>query len=143
MPAIAIFAIFGAVRCFGLVDKYVYPVLFVWWLALIFPGLLTACFRKTRGWTAAAMVWWSYLFGAYVWLNALTTTVLLCGWFWAIIGLFFAGVGVVPIALIALGWHGEWSMFWSLVLNIVTFWVVRLFGIWLMTKCPDYVPDAI
>jgi hypothetical protein len=143
LPAIGIFALFGAVRCFGLVEKYVYPVIFVWFLALIFPGLLTACFRKTRGWTAMAMFWWSYVFAGYLWLDALTVVVLLWGWFWAAFGLLLAGLGVFPIALIALGWHGEWGMFWSLALNIVLFWIVRLAGIWLMTKCPDYDPDAI
>lgn len=142
IPAIVLFAVFGAVKSFATIDKYTYPVLFVWFVALIFPGLIMACFHKSRGWAAGAMIWWSYLYAAYLWLNALCIAVSLAGWFWAIIGAVFMGVGVFPVSLFAMGWHGEWRGFWELILNIATYFVIRFFGLWLLAKYAER-QDAI
>src|SRR5438046_9731864 len=51
----------------------------------------------------------SYVFGATLWVWSLLLTYTLWGGFWLFIGLFMAGVGVVPLAMIATFFKGMWA----------------------------------
>lgn len=73
-------------------------------LALMFVLLVLlplAVFRRSRTFASVAMLIVSYVFGATVWMEGLLLTMALWGTFAVIIGLFFMGVGVVPIAMLA------------------------------------------
>jgi type IV secretory pathway VirB2 component (pilin) len=49
------------------------------------------------------------------------------------VGLIFAGVGVVPVALLAALFHAEWSVLLELVVGIVLTFGARFLGLWLTT----------
>ena len=65
---------------------------------------------------------YSYIFGAPLWMEGLLFTLLIWGVGAVFIGLFIAGVGVVPIAMLATLFKGMWGPFIELVLlTIMTF----------------------
>src|SRR5436309_3166446 len=97
----------------------------VWLSALLFPWLAAinalallvtlfvllpnAVFSSTPKFAGSGMMIVSYVFGATVWVWSLLLTYTLWGGFWLFIGLFMAGVGVVPLAMIATFFKGMWA----------------------------------
>src|SRR2546422_8079749 len=89
----------------------------VWLSALLFPWLAAinaltllvtlfvllpnAVFSSTPRFAGSGMMIVSYVFGATLWVWSLLLTYTLWGGFWLFIGLFMAGVGVVPLPVIA------------------------------------------
>ncbi len=87
----------------------------VWLSALLFPWLAAinalallvtlfvllpnAVFSSTPKFAGSGMMIVSYVFGATLWVWSLLLTYTLWGGFWLFIGLFMAGVGVVPLAM--------------------------------------------
>lgn len=124
------------------------PVLFIWggiklgtvlipWLYLasgiaflvnIVIFLPMAIFRNTREWAGVCMFFSSYVFGLTLWFLGLLLTYIIWGGFAVFIGLFLAGVGVVPVAMLATLFKGLWGPFGILIgLTILTFGT-RIFG---------------
>jgi hypothetical protein len=68
----------------------------------------------------------SYVFGLELWLRSLLFTYILWGGFWVIVGLAFAGVGVLPMALLATGFAGYWDVFLWLCIGMVTTYGSRI-----------------
>lgn len=66
----------------------------------LFVLLPLALWRKTRGGAGVALHYVSYLFGLTTWLLGAAVTFTSFGWVGLIIGLFIAGVGVVPFGII-------------------------------------------
>ena len=58
-------------------------------------------FRRTRTASAAAIYFSSYIFGFVTWLQGFIVTLYFWGVIGVVVGLFIAGVGVVPIAMLA------------------------------------------
>ena len=78
--------------------------------------------RATRGFSSVALFIASYVFGATLWMEGLLLTLFIWGLGAVFIGLFLAGVGVVPIAMLATLLKGMWSPLIELVLlTIMTF----------------------
>jgi hypothetical protein len=103
--------------------------------SILFLILLPLCLiRKVRGFAAIAILLISYVFGITVWMEGLLITLSTWGVGAVIFGLLFAGVGVVPIAMLAALFHGMW---WELldltVLTALTFGC-RFFSIWIAEK---------
>jgi len=89
---------------------------------VIFVFLPLAIPRTTRGFSSLALFITSYIFGATLWMEGLLFTLLIWGVGAVFIGLFIAGVGVVPIAMLATLFKGMWGPFIELVLlTIMTF----------------------
>ena len=64
----------------------------------------------------------SYVFGATLWMEGLLLTLAIWGVGAVVIGLFMAGVGVVPIAMLATLLKGMWAPLIELVvLTVMTF----------------------
>jgi hypothetical protein len=103
-------------------------------LILLLVFLPLSIFRKCRGWCAAAFIYWSYLCGLSLWMTSLLVTLNLWGLTAAIIGLLFMGVGILPVALLACIFKGEWSIFFQLILQLVFLIGCRLFGFYLAHK---------
>lgn len=85
------------------------------WIAFalaVFILLLLAIPRATRGFSSVALFIASYVFGATLWMEGLLLTLGLWGLGAVFIGLFLAGVGVVPIAMLATLLKGMWAP-WS------------------------------
>jgi hypothetical protein len=102
---------------------------------LIFTPL--AFFRKTRPASAFAFYIGSFVFGINLWIGSFVITLVLAGLGWLILGLFFAGVGVVPIAFIALLLNEEWINLFEFAGMIVMVFGFRILGLWLGSKCED------
>jgi len=96
-------------------------------------------FKKCRGWCGLTFYFWSYLIGLYLWMASLLATLVLWGWFAVILGLFLAGVGVVPIALLASAFHGEWSLFGGIFLQLAFVIAARMYGIYLLGKADEEI----
>lgn len=93
-----------------------------------------ALFRASRGASAMGLLLASYLFGVILWLWSFFVTLQLWGAVWTVIGLFFAGVGLVPFALLAAAFHGSWPLVGNLVLMLVATGVTRIASFWIVAK---------
>jgi hypothetical protein len=78
-----------------------------------------------------------------VWLFGFLVTYAAWGLIGVFIGLFLAGVGVVPLGMIASGLHGQWDMVWQLVLGIALTWGARGLAMWLATKVDQYEEEKL
>jgi hypothetical protein len=78
--------------------------------------------KATRGFSAIALLIVSYIFGATLWMEGLLLTLSIWGGLAAIIGIMLAGIGVIPMAMIATLINGMWGPFLELlILTIATF----------------------
>lgn len=121
-------ATIGAVFIFG--SAWASSKLLPWfsvltWIAfglVVFVFLPLAIPKATRGFSSVALLISSYVFGASLWMEGLLLTLFIWGLGAVFIGLFMAGVGVVPIAMLATLLKGMWGPFIELVLlTIMTF----------------------
>ena len=104
----------------------------------VFILLPLAAFKRTRGFSGAGLVIASYVFGATLWVWSLLLTYILWGAFALLIGLFIAGVGVLPIAMLATAFNGSWSICGQLILLTAITFATRGFGVYLVSKAEDY-----
>jgi len=118
----------GAVFIFG--SAWASSKLLPWfsvltWLAfglVVFVFLPLSIPRATRGFSSVALLILSYVFGATLWMEGLLLTLFIWGLGAVFVGLFIAGVGVVPIAILATLIKGMWGPLIELVLlTIMTF----------------------
>jgi hypothetical protein len=70
----------------------------------------------------------SYAFGFVTWLNCALLVFTLWHLLGLVIGILLAGVGVIPLAFIALLFHGEWKMIGYLVISLAIIFGARFFG---------------
>lgn len=108
---------------------------------------LLSLFRKTRTISATGYVIASYTFGANLFLAGVITVLQLWGIAALVIGLLFAGVGVVPVAFLAAIFNRQWDAFWQLVLGLIFTWGTRAYGLHLVAKAErdretEYAMDA-
>lgn len=123
LVVVLIFASFAAVGAFIRGTAWASTKLLPWFsglsvlsLAVVVLVLLPlAVPRVTRGFASAALFVASYVFGATLWMEGLLLTLALWGYGAVFIGLFMAGVGVVPIAMVATLLKGMWSPLVELV----------------------------
>jgi len=90
-----------------------------------------ALFRKTRFIAAYGFLIFSYLCGATTWALGLLTTLDYWGLMAAAIGLFFAGVGVVPLGIVASAFHADWWSVGGLSVGLFVTFSVRMLSLWL------------
>jgi hypothetical protein len=64
--------------------------------------------RKTRSASAKGFLVSSYVFGASTWMASVLACKLYLGWFWLAVGLFFIGIGVVPLGIIGAIVYSDW-----------------------------------
>jgi len=96
-----------------------------------------AIFRRTRAFSGLGLFVASYIFGASLWVWAFLLTYVLWGATALFIGLFLAGVGVVPIAMLATLFNGEWSILGQLVLLLIFTFGSRMLGYYLVEKAEE------
>src|SRR5215472_12601118 len=113
------------------------------WVPVVFwSSLLIAFFifgplsliPPTRFIAAIGFVIASYVFGVMMWCSGVAFTYDAWGMMGVIIGLAFAGVGIVPVAMLAELFHGEWEVLLGFVVLIVLTFGLRLLGFWLAKK---------
>jgi uncharacterized protein YacL len=93
--------------------------------------------RPTRALAAIGVVIASYVFGVITWCAGLAITYAFWGVTGVIIGLLFAGVGIVPVAMLATLLHGQWVTLIELVILIVLTFGLRALGVWLALKADE------
>jgi hypothetical protein len=101
-------------------------------IAIVFIPL--AAFSRTRAIAGLGIFAASYAFGLMLWVWSLILTYKLWGIFAVILGLFFAGVGIVPIAILATLFNAQWSTLGELLLLMIFVPVSRSFGLYLTAK---------
>lgn len=94
----------------------------------VFVLLPLAIPKVTRPWAGLGLYITSYVFGATLWMLGFLLTLGTWGVVAVVIGIFFLGVGVVPIAMLAMATHGEWGLFFGLILLLVVMFACRLGG---------------
>lgn len=113
------------------------------WLIILSAASLAICvailsplslFKTLRKWTGNGFVFISYVFGINGWCLGVLLTWSIWGKTALFFGLFLAGVGVVPIALLATLLKGKWLEFCSLLACLLLTFGSRIFGAWLVTK---------
>jgi hypothetical protein len=95
----------------------------------VFVMLPLCMFRRTRPFAGVAFVYISYLFGTMLLAYSCLFVVSEWGYGGLVAGLLFAGVGVVPVALLAALLHAQWSVLLELVLEIFLTFGTRYLGI--------------
>ena len=85
------------------VTAYTFLLPIAWLLVAISVVVLgpMALFRRTRPAAGTGLFLASYIFGLTTWFLAAAVTFATYGWIGFLLGLFLAGVGVVPIAIFA------------------------------------------
>ncbi len=121
------------------------------WLNVAGEIALTVCllillpltfFRRTRPWAGTGYFIASYVFGTLLFAFSCLVAFQIWSYTGLIVGLFFAGVGVVPVAFLATLFHGEWSLFWDVVFGMVLTFGTRGFGLWLTSESKAFEPQA-
>jgi len=99
--------------------------------------LVLAAIPASRFIAGGGFVVASYFYGATLWIWSFFFTLQTWGWFAVIVGVFMAGVGVVPIAILAALFHGRWSIIAQLLLGLLLTFGCRLFGLYLAAKAEE------
>jgi hypothetical protein len=87
-------------------------------------------FKKTKGFSAIGLIVSSYVYGFTLWFWAFLLTYEIWGAVAVFIGLFIAGVGVVPIAILATAIKGEWAITGQILLLLVFTFGSRMLGLY-------------
>ncbi len=115
--------------------SFLLPLFELGTVIVVFVLLPLALFKSTRGAVGTIMYGASWFFGITTWFLGATITFATWGWVGLLIGLFMAGVGVVPIGILAAFISLKSSEFgFSLILMCVVVFATRLGGIALMHR---------
>jgi hypothetical protein len=116
------------------------------WVPMVFWGSLAVAvfilgplslIPITRVIAATGFVIASFIFGTMMWCWGLAFTYEVWGTIGVIIGLVIAGVGIVPVAILAALLHGEWQVLIVFVIFIVLTFGLRALGLWLGRKVDE------
>lgn len=112
---------------------FLLPISWIGVAILILVLIPMALFRGTRPAAGTGMFFASYLFGLTTWFLGATVTFVTWGWVGLIIGLILAGVGVVPIGILAafISLKSP-ALGFSLIVMVVIVFATRTGGIALM-----------
>ena len=103
-------------------------------IVCIFIFLPLGAFRRTRAFAGLGLFFTSYIFGLSLWFAGFLLTYVYWGGLALVIGLFIAGIGVVPIAMLASALHSDWSVFLGLLFSVFCTFGARIFGTHLVEK---------
>lgn len=125
-------------------------------LLLVPVFLLLSIPRITRGWAGLGITFSSYAVGIGIWVWSFVMAYAMAGVFWIVVGLMFAGVGVVAVAAIASALRGEWFVFIQIVVGVIVVYALRMLGAYLIDKAapkeneyleppdpPDFADDIV
>jgi hypothetical protein len=131
---LAVFFIKGGLWLSELLYPWLSLISAIAFFVCLFILLPLAIFRKTRAFSGLGLFIASYVFGATLWVWGFLLTYVLWGVVALFIGLFLAGIGVVPIAMLATLFNGEWSILGQLVLLLIFTFGTRMLGYHLVEK---------
>jgi len=125
---LAIFFIKGGVWLGGIVLPWLSIIMWLVFILNVIIFLPLGMFIKTRSVSAFGFVISSYVYGLTLWVWALLLTYLIWGTRAVFIGLFIAGIGVVPIAILATALNGEWVITGQIILLLILSFGSRILG---------------
>lgn len=125
---LAMFFIKGGVWLGGIVLPWFSIIMWLVFILDIIIFLPLGIFKKTKSVSAFGLVISSYVYGLTLWLWALLLTYLIWGTVAVFIGLFIAGIGVVPVAILATAFEGEWAITGQIILLLVLTFSARMLG---------------
>lgn len=109
MMAIGIGVLMGAAAFSIWVLKLTFPAFAITFLASLFLLAPLSLIPAARGVSAVGFMIAYFIFSVSLWLFGMAYTYTVWGIFGVIFGLMLAGVGVVPIAMLASLLHGDWG----------------------------------
>jgi hypothetical protein len=101
---------------------------------VVFVLLPNGIWSSTPKFAGSGMIIASYVFGACAWTWSFLITYTLWGGLGLAIGLFMAGVGIVPLAMLATLLGGYWSTLGELTLLLALTFGLRAWGAYLLSK---------
>lgn len=134
LPVILIIAF---VKSIGWIAETLLPILAtgsVIGFLLVVPFLLLSIFRAIRPWAGLGLTLSSYAIGLHLWVWSLLIAYALAGILWIVVGLIFAGVGVVAVAAVASALNHEWFVMIQIVVSVVIVYALRILGAYLIDK---------
>lgn len=93
--------------------------------------IIAALFKRTRKFCGSGVLIISYAWGASTWLTATVYLNDLWGKVAVVIGVFFFGVGSVPLGCLALLVHGRFGPMFMILGQLVFVYILRIMGIWI------------
>lgn len=122
----------------GFVSAKVLPwLLDVSWIAFaicLFILLPFSLLRITRKFSCIGFMISSFAFGLCGWMLGFLVTYSLWGFIGVAIGLFIAGIGVVPIGIVAAIINGTWDPVWEMLILVALTFGTRIFAAYLGGK---------
>ena len=112
------------------------PVYILSLVVVVLVFLPMGMFKKTRGVSVTALWFTSYLFNFTGWIYSVGVAFALLGWFWLIIGLLLAGVGVGPIAFIGALLKGPDGLAMGVAFPFILGFGARFIAVWLEEPHP-------
>lgn len=116
----------------------VFPLMgIVFWIVLIFSIVILvplSIIKKTREIGLIGILITSYIYGLLLWVWSFLITFSTWGWIAVIIGLVIAGIGVVPIALLATILTAHWATLLEIIILIVITFGVRFLALYIAEK---------
>ncbi len=91
-------------------------------------------FKKTKQISIKGLLIASFVFGIFTWMCAFIVSYNLWGYVGLFIGLFIGGVGVVPIAILATLFNGEWAMLLHIILLLIVTFGFRFLSFYIAAK---------
>lgn len=120
------------------ISDRIFPwVVWVFWITLAIALLVLgplALFSQTRMFAAYGLAACSLVFGFSAWVFSMVVAYNVWGLVALVIGLVFAGVGVVPVAFLAALFKGEWMLLLMVVVLVVLTFGSRLLAFYLERK---------
>jgi len=110
------------------------PTYVLTFFAILFVFTPMGFFGRTRG--ASISVLWtaSYIFNFTGWVYSVGVAFALLGWFWLIVGLLLAGIGVGPVAFIGALIKGPDGLAMGVALPFILGFGSRFIAAWLESK---------
>lgn len=132
--ALAVIFLRGATWLSVTVYPWLTPAFFSTLIVCLFVLGPTALFRGTRGFAATGLLIASYVFGFILWVWSFLLTLKLWGMFAVLAGLILVGIGIVPVALLAVLFHADWLSLGDMAILIVATFGSRMLALWLAAK---------
>lgn len=98
-------------------------------------------FKRTKGAAALGLSISSYVFGLTLWFWGLILTYIIWGTVGVLVGLFIAGIGVVPLSILATALEGEWSTLGQLAFLLFLTFGSRALGSYFATQADEWARE--
>ena len=113
---------------------FVGGIVFIFDLCLFLP---LGIFKKTKSIASVGLLVSSYVYGLTLWLWSLLFVYMVWGWFAVFVGLGFMGIGIVPVALLAIVVKGHWIVVCPFISYLVCIYGSRSLGLYFSKQAEE------